>query len=54
MSDRSDRRRTLAPHYPSELPDLPTTGRRWVALVLLATIAFGFLLFALEWLFFFL
>jgi hypothetical protein len=44
-ADGPDSNNPLAPYYPSEPPDVPGNGRRWVAilltLVLLLGAAFG-------------
>lgn len=37
----------LSPYYPSEVPDIPTPGRRWVAILLFLSTMAGILL----WLF---
>jgi hypothetical protein len=31
----------LSPYYPSEVPDVPGSGRRWVAILLAATLLSG-------------
>lgn len=54
MSDGPDRRNPLSPYYPSETPSLSTSGRRWVAIVLLLTMVIGFLFYIVEWIIYFL
>lgn len=46
-SDGPRPRNPLGPYYPSEVPDLPTPGRRWVAVLLFLSTMAGTLL----WLF---
>jgi hypothetical protein len=35
----------LSPYFPSEVPPLPGTGRRWVALLLVAVLLFSTLVY---------
>ncbi|MFB6282041.1 MAG: hypothetical protein ABEH40_08480 [Haloferacaceae archaeon] len=39
--DDPDPRNPLGPYYPSELPDVPANGRRWVAVLLSAALLLG-------------
>lgn len=42
MTDEGPRRNDpLGPYFPSEVPDLPGRGRRWLAVLLAAMFLFG-------------
>jgi len=42
MTDREpEPKNPLSPYYPSEVPDLPGNGRKWVAILLSATLLLG-------------
>ena len=43
-TDDPDPNNPLAPYYPSEVPSLPTPGRRWVAILLFLSTMAGTLL----------
>ncbi|GAB6861564.1 hypothetical protein ACFR97_04870 [Haloplanus litoreus] len=42
MTDREpEPKNPLSPYYPSEVPGLPGNGRKWVAVLLSATLLLG-------------